>query len=656
MARYFYSNNIAAFLQDDETRILGELTRNFPFQNLAILQINAWTEEIGILKQHLPDFPNGHVFLEFAIPRMGKRADCVLIIEGLVFIVEFKVGDQEYTANAIEQVVDYSLDLKNFHLGSHDQPLIPLLVATNAPSRNNALIHSSDNLFNTIFANKENLFEVLSLTIAEVKPSTIVAEDWANSPYKPTPTIVEAAQALYNNHSVEDISRSDAGAINLTQTSDCINRIIKSAEAENRKSICFVTGVPGAGKTLAGLNIATQNMRFGDDHSVFLSGNGPLVDVLREALARNIVAKNKDAGINVTKKTATRSASAFIQNIHHFRDEYVGKEEAPTDRIVVFDEAQRAWTREQLSSFMRRKKGISGFDQSEPEFLIDVMNRHPSCTVVCLIGGGQEINRGEAGLEEWLNALLTYFDDWSIHYSNLIVEDNNYLNNEDLKRRLTKVGSEETALHLAVSIRSFRSENASAFVESLLNTDVDRAKTLYETLQDDNYPVVITRSLKSAKQWLREKARGSERTGVIASSGAYRLRPLGLSVKHNIDAPIWFLNDKDDVRSSFFHEEVATEFDIQGLELDWTCVCWDGDLYFQNGQWNRRKFKGTKWQNINDEFAKRYLTNAYRVLLTRARQGMVIFIPEGDSSDKTRLPAFYDGTYEYLKKLGIQEL
>jgi len=656
MARYFYSNSIALFLDDDETRILGELTTNFPLQNLAILQTNAWREEIRILKRSLAAFPNGHIFLEFAIPRMGKRADCVLVIDGLVFVVEFKVGDEHYASYAAEQVDDYALDLKNFHEGSHNQKLIPLLVATNAPFRENALFVPIDNIFRTLFANKENLSEVIRLTLVEIKSPVIDAETWASSRYKPTPTIVEAAQALYNNHSVQDISRSDSGAINLSLTSDCINRIIKSTEDENTKSICFVTGVPGAGKTLAGLNIATQNMKFGDDHSVFLSGNGPLVDVLREALARNIVATNKELGVRVTKAVAARSANAFIQNIHHFRDEYAGKNDAPTDRIVVFDEAQRAWTREQLSSFMRRKKGKPDFDQSEPQFLIDVMNRHESCTVICLIGGGQEINRGEAGLEEWLDALRTYFPDWVIHYSSLIVEDSNYLNNEDLKHWIRLTGRQETDLHLSVSIRSFRSENASAFVESVLNIDESRAKALYEILRDDNYPVVITRNLERAKQWLRQRARGSERTGVVASSGAYRLRPLGLSVKHNIDAPIWFLNDKDDVRSSYFLEEVATEFDIQGLELDWTCVCWDGDLYFQNGQWKRRKFKGTKWQSINDVFARRYLTNAYRVLLTRARQGMVIFVPKGDLTDRTRLPEFYDGTYEYLCGLGIEEI
>lgn len=499
MARYFYSNDIASFLDDDETRILGELTKNYPLENLAILQTNAWREQIQILKRNLSEYQSGHVFLEFAIPRMGKRADCILVIDGLIFVVEFKVGDEKYASYAIERVIDYSLDLKNFHEGSHHQKLVPLLVSTNALVRSNSLTLSADNLFDVIFANKENLGEVIGSVLSSAGSVPIDAESWASSRYKPTPTIVEAAQALYNNHSVEDISRSDSGAKNLSLTSDCINRIIRSADNDQTKSICFVTGVPGAGKTLAGLNIATQNMKFGDDHSVFLSGNGPLVDVLREALARNIVATNRDAGTKITKSVASRSASGFIQNIHHFRDEYAKKDEAPADRIVVFDEAQRAWTREQLSSFMRRKKGEPDFNQSEPQFLIGVMNRHEACTVVCLIGGGQEINRGEAGLEEWLSALREHFSDWEIYFSNLIVEDANYLNNDDLKQWLLTNGRQETDLHLAVSVRSFRSENASAFVESVLEKYEHRAQSLYRILQNDRYPVLVTRSLETLR-------------------------------------------------------------------------------------------------------------------------------------------------------------
>lgn len=656
MARYFYSNRIESFLSDNETRILGELTSNYPLQNLAILQTNAWREQIRILKSALHEFGDGHVFFEFSIPRMGKRADCVFILDGVVFVIEFKVGEETYPTYAIEQVVDYTLDLKNFHLGSHNLPLIPILVSTEAPHRESSLILSRDLIANSMLANRGNLSTIMRSVVNRLNAPPIDAEAWADSGYRPTPTIVEAAQALYNNHSVEDISRSDSGAINLTTTSDCINRIIRATEAERRKSICFVTGVPGAGKTLAGLNIATQNMKFGDDHSVFLSGNGPLVDVLREALARNIQDTSKAVGKKISKTVAARRANAFIQNIHHFRDEYVGTTEPPTDRIVVFDEAQRAWTRDQLSSFMRRKKGRPDFDQSEPQFLVDVMNRHETCTIVCLIGGGQEINRGEAGLEEWLNALRSNFPDWSIHYSNLIVEDSNYLNNQELKSWLIDNAKEEKELHLSVSIRSFRSEKASAFVEALLSSRIDEATELQAALKNSGYPVVLTRSLSTAKEWLKIMARGSERMGIVASSGAYRLRPLGLSVKHKIDAPLWFLNERNDVRSSYFLEEVATEFDIQGLELDWTCVCWDGDLFFKDGKWIRRKFKGTKWQNIKDQFNRRYLTNAYRVLLTRARQGSVILVPHGDPEDKTRLPEFYDGTYEYLRSIGIEEI
>jgi len=657
VSRYFYSNSVQDFRADDTSRILGELARNYPNQNLAILQTSAWYTEIEILKESLLPVSDGHIFLEFGIPRMGKRADCVLVIGDIVYVLEFKIGERSYPLYAIEQFDDYALYLKNFHEGSHTLRIIPLLICTDATAEPQIIIPWKDSVYAPLRANQSNLASVLTWLIGVFEPgATIDPLAWADSRYKPTPTIVEAAQALYNLHSVEEISRSDSGAINLTQTSDCINRIIADSESIGAKSIIFVTGVPGAGKTLAGLNIATQNLKKGDDHSVFLSGNHPLVEVLREALARNIRERSMAQGSRILKSDADRRAHAFIQNIHHFRDDYVGTDDAPVDKVVVFDEAQRAWTKEELARFMKQKRGRANFDMSEPEFLVGVMDRHDSCTVICLIGGGQEINRGEAGLDEWINSLKNYFPRWRVFFSEHIVNDPTYLRDADSRDWLLTNGRPEFDLHLKVSVRSFRSENLAAFVEALLALDVNSAKRIKEALDHDGYPIAITRKLETAKKWLTENARGTERTGITASSGALRLRPIGLFVKSQIDPSDWFLNNRDDVRSSFFHEEVATEFDIQGLELDWTCVAWDGDFYIENGTWRRRKFKGTIWQNLKDPVAVRYRSNAYRVLLTRARQGMVILVPEGDTRDKTRLPAFYDGTFDYLRSVGIGEI
>ena len=423
------------------------------------------------------------------------------------------------------------------------------------------------------------------------------------------------------------------------------------------KSICFVTGVPGAGKTLAGLNIAVKRMKADEDeHAVFLSGNGPLVDVLREALTRDEVLTAKEKGKKLSKKQAAIKANAFIQNIHHFRDDNLLSDKAPIEKVVVFDEAQRAWTKDQVSSFMKRKKGVENFNMSEPEFLIDVMNRHSDwCTIICLIGGGQEINTGEAGLEEWIDSIKNHFTDWEIHYSNSILQSDNYLKSEETKNWLIESGISEYELHLAVSVRSFRSEKLSSFIHELLNIKIENSKRIYSEIEE-SYPIVVTRDLEKAKQWLRSKAKGSERIGMIASSGARRLRPLGIDVKNEISAPNWFLNNNQDIRSSYFLEEVATEFDIQGLEIDWACVAWGGNFHMNNNSWKYQSFKGSKWQNINKEIDKEYLKNTYRVLLTRARQGMVLFVPESNEIDHTRPKEFYDKTFDYLMEIGIKEI
>jgi hypothetical protein len=284
------------------------------------------------------------------------------------------------------------------------------------------------------------------------------------------------------------------------------------------------------------------------------------------------------------------------------------------------------------------------------------MDRHYDwCTIVCLIGGGQEINTGEAGLEEWISSLRKRFNNWEIHYSNLILESDNYLKSDSTKDWLTNNGISETELHLAVSVRSFRSEKLSEFVHELLNVRKDRARDIYQIIKNE-YPIVLARNLDTAKKWIREQAKGSERIGLISSSGARRLRPVGIDVKNEISAPNWFLNDKMDIRSSYFLEEVATEFDIQGLEIDWACVAWGANFYMNNTDWKYQNFKGTKWQNINQQIDKEYLKNTYRVLLTRARQGMVIFIPEGSDIDHTRPSEFYDNTYNYMKEIGIKEI
>lgn len=656
MERAYYVATQKEFLTACPDAILGSLTRHHSFA-LDDLQRNAWLAQINILQDQLSSLPNSYVAFEYAIPRMGKRVDAIILHCGIVFVLEFKTGEKKHTQHAIIQALDYALDLKNFHEKSHDIPIVPIVIATESTTCDFSLEQYEDGVCFPIKTNKSNIAAcILSISKTQQRQH-IDPVEWCNSIYKPTPTIIEAAQALYKGHNVREISRSDSGAINLKRTSTAISEIIEHSKKHSRKSICFITGVPGSGKTLAGLTLANdRNNADEGEHAVFLSGNGPLVEVLQEALARNEVEESKKKANSISKRKALSKVKSFIQNIHHFRDDNLRSDKPPIEKVTIFDEAQRAWTAEQAASFMTRKKGISNFTMSEPEFLIRVLDRHQDwATIVCLIGGGQEINTGEAGLPEWFSAISKQFPHWDVYVSGLLCEKE-YTNGEEIYASLrSEQLTIKDELHLAVSIRSFRSELLSAFIANVLNLNQAKATTLFSEVQK-TYPIVLTRQLHHAKEWLRAHARGGEQFGLTAYSGALRLKPEGIHVKTKIDPKNWFLNGSEDVRSSMFLEDVATEFDIQGLELDWTCVAWDPSLQLKNGEWGYKNFRGTTWQNINDEVRRRYLLNAYRVLLTRARQGMVIFIPNGDSADKTRLPEFYNRIYEFFSSCGVPSI
>lgn len=657
MQRAYYSAPSDKFFADDIMKILGELTSHHHFA-LNESQKDSWIDQIVILKQEFRAL-NAPFFIafEYTIPRMGKRVDVILIYKAIVFVIEFKVGRKSYTQRALDQALDYSIDLKNFHEQSHQCEIVPVVACTEAPAEQLHYEKYPDNVWNPVKANKTNLAQHIEHISKTSSNQPIDPIRWMDSIYKPTPTIIEAAQALYSGHRVEDISRSDSGAINLGKTSSAIAGIIELSKENKEKSICFITGVPGAGKTLAGLNIANERHNIDKgEHAVFLSGNGPLVAVLQEALARNEVDESNKNGSKTTKKQALRKSKTFIQNIHHFRDDNHRTENAPIEKVVIFDEAQRAWTTKKVASFMKKRHGIIDFDMSEPELLISVLDRHKDwATIICLIGGGQEINTGEAGLPEWFNAIQRKYSHWNVYTSDNLT-DHEYTHGRQIYSIINQGQLFiQRDLHLAVSVRSFRSEKVSEFIKSLLSLDTKRGMELFSELRA-SYPIVLTRDLQKAKRWLKSNARGNESHGLTAYSGAHRLKPEGIHVKSALDPKKWFLNGPEDVRSASFLEDAATEFDIQGLELDWTCVAWDPSLRLKNGEWEYKNFRGTQWQNVNDPLRQRYLLNAYRVLLTRARQGMVIFIPYGDPEDITRQPCFYDPTFNHLKEIGLPEL
>ena len=657
MRRYYYSATIGQFLDTGDSEILGTLAENNTFP-LETSQRDAWLAEVSILKSALQAYRGrGAVYFEYSVPRLGGRIDVVAVIDRVIFVLEFKVGETRFMASAVDQVWDYALDLKNFHESSHHCYVAPVLIATSAeaiplpaPPRPH-----DDRLFPPIKCNGLSLADSIGTILKAAEGGVISVRDWEQGRYCPTPTIIEAAMALYGGHSVEEISRSDAGATNLTETSEAIAQVISEARSRSEKAICFVTGVPGAGKTLVGLNVATEHIgRASDLYSVFLSGNGPLVTILREALARDKVRREAANGRKMKRGQARSEVKAFIQNVHHFRDECLVDRGPPIEHVAIFDEAQRAWDLKQTVQFMRIKKRMSDFGQSEPQFLISCLDRHRDwAVIVCLVGGGQEINTGEAGISEWLRSLEEHFPDWHLYVSSRLT-DSEYAAGRvlDLIRSWPRVTFRDE-LHLSVSMRSFRAEHVSLLVKQLLDLDVAEAReTLHKVA--DRYPITVTRDLQTAKSWLRERSRGSERYGIVVSSKAERLKPHAIDVKSPMDPVHWFLDGKEDVRSSYYLEDVATEFHVQGLELDWACVTWDADFRYTPSGWEHWSFSGDRWKRVKIPARQMYLKNAYRVLLTRARQGMVIVVPQGEPSDPTRDARFYDATYDYLCQIGFK--
>ena len=657
MSRYYYSSEISKFLVETTESILGTLVQASDFA-VTNEDRDAWLGQIDILKRELKQI-SGTVIFEFNIPRLGQRIDNVIITGNTIFVIEFKVGLEHFSKSALNQVWDYALDLKHFHEPSHSSRLIPILICTGAKpvSDTPAADFHSDQLSSPISLSQTQIGQTISRLSNSSTHQFSEAKIWQNGRYLPTPTIIEAAKALYSGHNVEEISRSGADETNLSSTSSRLEEIIKDCSEKSRKAICFVTGVPGAGKTLVGLDIATKHFDPESDlYSVFLSGNGPLVRVLIEALAQDKAAEGKRKGKKITLSTARSEVKAFIQNVHHFRDDGLHSEQAPPEHVALFDEAQRAWNTEKTADFMKRKRNLPDFKMSEPEFLISCMDRHKDwAVIVCLVGGGQEIHTGEAGISSWIEARNRSFPHWDLYVSPNLT-DSEYLHKEATPLEAAGTAAKpEKSLHLNVSMRSFRAKSVSKFVKHLLDVDIEQAKDTFEEILPD-YPLVITRDLHKAKSWLRENARGNERFGVVVSSQAARLKPQAIDIRPDIDPVHWFLKDQEDVRSSYYLEDVATEFHIQGLELDWACLTWDGDFRKTNDGWSNWSFKGSKWQRILKAERQLYQKNAYRVLMTRARQGMIITVPEGNKDDPTRLPDFYDPTFEYLQSLGLPSI
>jgi hypothetical protein len=594
--------------------------------------------------------------LEYPIPRRHKRLDAILLAADVIFCLEFKTEDKAHSLQPQRQVEDYALDLRDFHEASGDRRIVPVVVVPKAVTAEDSIEHiTKDAVRGVKLTNASNLAQILCAafhTEHRVGSAPIDPKAWDNSAYRPVPTIIEAAEALFAGHNVCEIAHSHAGAINLTVTSDRLVDIIQQAQRQSEKVICFVTGVPGAGKTLAGLNVVHNPAlrREGRPAGVFLSGNGPLVRIVSAAIARDHKRHALETG-------GERAVGTFIQNVHVFVREGLEKaDKPPVEKVVVFDEAQRAWNADQ-----NRKK--NGLEVSEAETMLSIMDRHQDWAVlVALVGGGQEIHNGEAGLAEWGRTLREKFPKWKVAVSPKALEHDA----DNAGHRLFADGNagslaiqEEPSLHLEVNLRSFRARKIAEWVDAALAGDAARATAIVPELRD--LPFALTRSLSTARDWLHQHTRGRQRAGLVASSGALRLRADGLELSSgfrqgNRDMFVhWFLAQPPDIRSSNQLEVAASEFECQGLELDWIGICWGGDLPYDttNSGWVFRNFSGSRWGSLKHEIDRQYLLNTYRVLLTRARRGLILWIPPGDATDETRLPTLFNSTADYFVRCGL---
>ena len=708
-ARCLFDSDLDSFLCRDKESIFGVLCDRYHGDALTTSR-EAWMGEIEILQRELITWRgyDAHIIFEYDIPRLGKRIDVVLLLKGIIYCLEFKVGETKILESDVDQVLDYALDLNNFHKYSQGKVIVPVLIATKYGKTSDVIQSSAydDRVLNPLVTGASGIANIVSKVLAHYPNERSIDRNWIISPYAPTPTIIEAARTLYESHSVEDITRHEADKVTTDATISYILDVIHKSKMNRQKSICFVTGVPGAGKTLVGLDVAVKQTYQGsdkpidDEGAVYLSGNGPLVAVLNEALAKDNYEKCKERGESKKLSDSRREVGKFIQIIHRYRDNMLAKIKNPVENgileidptkavnqnesgygevehVAIFDEAQRSWTHKRLADYLKRggtygnKLKVPNFPMSEAAFLIwSLDQREDWATIVCLVGGGQEINTGEAGITEWIKSLNEKFNHWNVYISPKLTEPE-YAEgkvNELLKENKNVTYSE--SLHLGVSLRSYRAEKLSAFVHSLLGID-DNAASIYAEIKD-RYPIVLTRDMDKAKAWLHSRVRGTERTGVLITKESARYKPLGIHVLPSGDenAVHWFLEDKIDTRASNYLEDAATEIQVQGLELDYTCLLWDADMRYENGEWHFYRFNGrTAWneQTATSESKQeqmKYMLNAYRVLLTRARSGMVICVPEGNNNkttsgfweDSTRLPEYYDGTYQYLKSLGLEEI
>lgn len=666
--RTYYDSSIEDFVAlknpQDIVSFLTESNES-PDDNELRLQKSAWANQVQILQNYLKD-KKGYVIFEYVLSRVNMRIDVVLLMDDVVFSLEFKNNETSFLIPDIDQADGYGYALKNFYEVNRDKYVVPILIATKAP--NNECSKSADlgidKLFSLFKANVEKMAEYIDLIRMKYGSEVIYSQEefdnWVRSPFKPNPTIIQSARSIYLNNQVDDFFKFDAGEENLKSTELTVESIVKEAKDNKKKIICFVSGVPGAGKTLVGLDLAgkTKNDKSGElPEAVFFSGNGPLINVLTEALGRDAFKNNPEKYPN--KNRAVNDVKTFIQDLHAFKQDIIStKKKTIYENVLIFDEAQRVWDESQLKKWLLKKEAdISYLGLSEADLLLRVFDEKDWGVIVALVGLGQDIHTGENGLSVWFKSLLEKHKEWEIRLSKEIFEQSadNITKYKDSLMNCSRT-KECSGLYLKTSIRTPRARNLSDFTEALLNNNPDKAKQALNKFND--YPICITRDLRRAEQFVLSNSSRKERFGKLCSSNS---KILG-NYSHcfdNIDNwhfANWML-DEYGMDSSNSLRYSASEFNIQGLEIDWSLVGWDMDMYYSNGQWFQQKMLTQKRFVESTEIQKKHILNAYRVLLTRARKGMVIYIPnKNDYPDSFGVNKFLDSTYQYLKSCGIKDI
>ena len=627
------------------------------------LQKGAWINQISILKQYLKD-KSGYVIFEYVLSRVNMRIDVVLLMGGVVYSLEFKNNETEFLPEDIDQAGGYGYALKNFYEVNRDRYVVPILIATKAPDSecSEGADIGIDKLFSLFKANTKKMEQYIDLIRSKYSSEEIFTEEdfnnWVNSPFKPNPTIIQSARSIYLNNKVDEFYKFDAGEENLKVTELTVESIVKEAERDKKKIICFVSGVPGAGKTLVGLDLAGKTKNNSEQpKAVFFSGNGPLINVLTEALGRDAYNNNRDKYPN--KNRAVNDVKCFIQDLHAFKQDIIStKKKVIDENVLIFDEAQRVWDEEQLQKWLTKKGASKSFyGLSEADLLLNTLDNKDWGVIVALVGLGQDIHTGENGLGLWFKSLLEKHLEWDIRISKEIFEQNAD-NLKEYKDKLLKCPrvKEDSGLYLKTCIRTPRAKNLSEFIEAVLSNDPAKAREVMAKF--DNYPICITRDLKRAELFVSTNAMRKERYGKLCSSNSKILGRYS-RLFDNIDNwhfANWMLDDNTRDSSNSLNY-AASEFNIQGLEIDWSLLGWDMDMYYSNGEWHEQRMLTPKRFVESTDVQKKHILNSYRVLLSRARKGMVIYIPyKNEYPDIYGLSKYFDSTYDYLKSCGIKDL